>query len=267
MVTFLIIDKKNDTIMEDGNNIILYNKEREGIFRFSQFDKQVSGTYFNLEVSLSWYHVKQFNYISHKRFCCIKRIISNLYNCKVNSAVISFSSCIFIVDLMPTGVLLWKCAIKGDNMNACFYFTSDITFLPELLAQMNNCKSVKRYEKSTTDSFLFRLTVLSTSYDVEIGIAITSKEFEIYRTLQITIQELLELRTSIDYLMKYGSPMSFSSLGDFMIIKMRSDNGMFDMECDINDFNLPSNRFHFTRRIRNIEITDSSILFSDSNER
>ena len=52
-----------------------------------------------------------------------------------------------------------------------------------------------------------------------------------------------------------------------MIIKMRSDNGMFDMECDINDFNLPSNRFHFTRRIRNIEITDSSILFSDSNER
>lgn len=147
-------------------------------------------------------------------------------------------------------------------MNACFYFTSDITFLPELLAQMNNCKSVKRYEKPITDSFLFRLTVLSTSYDVEIGIAITSKEFEIYRTLQITIQELLELRTSIDYLMKYGSPMSFSSLGDFMIIKMRSDNGMFDMECDINDFNLPSNRFHFTRRIRSIEVMDSEIRIS-----
>lgn len=248
--------------MVDGNNIIIYNKEREGIFRFSQFDKQVSGTYFNLEVSLSWYHVKQFNYISHKRICCIKRIISNLYNCNVNSAVISFSNCIFIVDLMPTGVLLWKCAIKGENMNACFYFTSDITFLPELLAQIDNCKSEKKYEKPITDSFLFRLTVLSASYDVEIGVAITSKEFEIYRTLQITIQELLELRTSIDYLMKYGSPMSFSSLSDFMFIKMRSDNGMFDMECDINDFNLPSNRFHFTRSIRSIEVMDSEIRIS-----
>ena len=267
MVTFLIIDKKNDTIMEDGNNIILYNKEREGIYRFSQFDKQVSGTYFNLEVSLSWYHVNQFKYISHKRVSYIKKIISNLYNLKVNSAVISFANCIFTVDLLPTGELSWKCTIKGEGMNACFYFSSDITFLPELLDQIRNCKGEKEHEKPINNLFLFKLNVLSVSCDIEIGIAITSEEFEIYRTLQITMQDYYELRTSIDYLIKYSTPMSFSPLGDFMFIKMKNDNGLFDMECDINDFEFPSNSFHFTRRIRNIEITDSSILFSDSNER
>lgn len=248
--------------MEDGNNIILYNKERKGIYRFSQFDKRFSGTYFNLEVSFSWYHINLLKYISHKRICCIKRIVNKLYDFKINYAVISFSNCIFNVDLSPTGVLSWKCTMKEEGMEACFYFSSDITFLPELLTQISNCKNERTDKIPIADFFLFRLNVLSVSNDVEIGIAITSKEFEIYRTLQITTQELFELRTSIDYLVKYGTPMFFSPLGDFMIIKMRSDNDMFYMECDINDFNLPSNNFHFARIIRSIEVLDSEIILT-----
>ena len=236
------------------NNVIIYSQSREPAICFAINEEQTCGVDVSIDINISWFHVQLRGWISYKRVDCIKSILTDINNLRRKTATISFSGFSLLIDVSPTGTLSWKCEIKRDNMNACFFFCSDVTFLPELLSQIDNC-TVDQVEHAISDSsFNFKMRILSVHADcAEANLMIHSEDFDIDSHLSVTTQEWHDFCVGSEYLFRYLSPLSFSPLGNFMTIKMWNDNDTINIDCDISDFCFPSNHFYFHRRINHSE--------------
>ncbi len=244
----------------NDNQIVLYNKDMAPVFTFSPFKVSGENVDFSVDVSISWYHVLVCKSISFKRIYCIMKILEELYELKRNEVTVKFPDCSLYIVMSETGSLSWKIELQDKQLQACFYFNSDVTFIPDILSQIRSCEPDTLETDLSDEGVDLYFNAASTavapfySFDsLNVDMKMLSDTVSVVRRASVFLQDWQDFCTGVEMLLNRKRPFTFSPLGDFMFIRMYDNNGTVYLDCDISDFCCPSNQLIFTRKVNNFE--------------
>lgn len=155
----------------------------------------------------------------------------------------------------PSGSIVWNIQLKNEKWDCSFGMKADRTAISEVVCQigqdMDDLVSVDAVlpNQSAEPRFLMALTSIDTYSSLWI-LEFTSNDgnFWVCHQLKIEDEEINELVTGLNNLLRYGSSFDFAPLDDFIHLSFKKDDeGQYEIYAIIQQ--IESGRIRFQGRL------------------
>ena len=251
--------------------ISFYDKERHPVIRFLNFSLDLENVItFDIEVRITCFEINTIGKVLKPDLLLFGEKISQLNELKIADLKFSFSEGKQVISIKRDvfGHIQYDFSVCDESLENIFTgnFTSDLTFLPQLLSEinsLNNC-NINTNRKKMDDSSQELLISFENPEKYEENwcdyqLSFVSPFALVKRNVTMSHDEINKASEDIQGFVKNNIPFSISPLGQMFYIDFNWENGKVLLSGEICDFSFPCNHLNF-RMVGNKEQVPDIII-------